>query len=561
MFAPIRRARNIVWALFAPWVRNAAWTAVTDGLTYQHFAEGVLADDGAEVVNYVDGDNHGTRNDSAIFTYQKLDSASDFVLDGDTVVGGIATFGSPTEPFLYASDDETDTTFTFTGTLDGSPKVFQLTGPQRTDPNASYYRRKYLGTLFDTVSQVSTDKATNGEVYSGTKEAASDYCSIRIVGGQVTEQVISEGRTSDRRHYWGCMGKHVDGTLVSPISIWDGDADPGKNYIFRSEDNGLVFDNDGEIIYTGLGSYTTPFIQYTPPTQVPGSTDLVWCVQRSGKSFWVRSADKCSTAAGAEFINCPDISFTNIETIDVTAKYFGLVTSAGNLAPEYAANDFIGLSSGGNNNNVYSVSSATYGVDPIDGLTRTMVTVNETIASAVVAGRLRTTSISEHALVIPTANQWIVVGRVNGVVASMYAWKTEDAGATWTKLGRLGLQRSGGWVSPYLSLQTRADGIWIILWLFARTPTSAPPPNAGHLVCYAMKLDAFLANPALLGAGTPFVIGASADETYGRSGYPTPLVDPITGVGSVVWATETATNKAKLVRQYVNLNTYLDSIA
>lgn len=555
MFAPRRRGSTITYPLFQPWPVDGPWENITDGLTYQHFAEGVLADDGSEVVNYIDGDNHGTRNDEAIFTPQKLDAAGVYTLDGDTVVAGEAVFGSPTEPFLYVTDDESTVTYTFKGTLSGVYKEFSLTGPQRTDPNGAYYRRKYLGTLFSTITEVSTDKATAGETYSGTKEAPSDYYSMRISGGIITRQIISEGRASGRRNYWCCSGKHNSGVIISPYTIWLNDADLGKNRVLRSYDNGVTFADYGEIIFYGLGAYTVPFVQYTPPIPVPGSNDLISCVQRGGKSYWVRSTDMFSTASGAEFINCPDIAFTDIETIDTGTRTFGLVTTAGDLSAQYAANDFIGASSAGNNNNAYSVASATF-----DG-TRTLVTVNEPIASAVVAGRLRSISISEHALVAVTATQWIVVARVNSVVAQMYMWKTEDAGATWTKLGRTGLTRSGGWVSPFLTLHTRGDGTWIILWLFARTPTSAPPPNAGHLVCYAMKLDAFLANPQLLGAGTPFVIGEEADTNYGRSGYPTPLVDPSSGVGSIVWATETDSNKAKLVRQYVNLNTYLDSIA
>jgi hypothetical protein len=557
----IRRSNRGTIARYVAMTADAAKTDVTTDARYNAFCEAVMANDGSVNVGYVSGLNHGARNDNAISTAQLVGGSGVMAIDGDYASGGVATVPNACDIFIYSTDNESGLTVLIQGTdANNLAQTISVPGPQRTDSSAANYRRTYTGLLWLSITSITWSGAPAGEVSAGIRETPSDYKGARIAGNEITLSTLSEGINSGRRHYYTTNGRCRDGTLIHIFNRYDSESDVGTTYRIISTDNGLTWSNPQAVTVSGLGTLTSPTSFYTPILPLRDSDTVVSCLQKFGTIYSVTSTDKGLTWTGVKIANPPSITLTNIETINVGAKRFGLVSTAGNLVSQYTSGDLIGASSAGSNNGVYSVASASYGVDPADSVTRTLVVVNEAIPSATVAGRLRSISITEPALCLVSDTEWIVVARTNGVIASLWSWRTTNSGATWTSLGPLGLSKSGGWVSPYLWLSKRHDGTWLHLTVAARRSTSAPPPNQGNLVAYTVPLSTFLADPTSLGTGTAFVIGADYGSTFIRNGYPGFAVDPATNIGMVVWHSETtADNKAKLWWQYVNFNSMITS--
>lgn len=156
---------------------------------------------------------------------------------------------------------------------------------------------------------------------------------------------------------------------------------------------------------------------------------------------------------------------------------------------------------------------------------------------------------SESTIEVVDELTWVVHVRIDGVVATLQQVMTFDAGVNWTTMGQINLPDSSGYDS-HDTLVTTINGIRYFALLIMSRANTVAGLNPDSIVLKWCKVDDMLTT-ALAFRNEEIVIEGGLTNL---SGYPSCILDPITGQVLMVMHRETAKRSAQVESKGFNLH-------
>jgi hypothetical protein len=514
---------TITWPADRTRRRKRAFALRTDdGVTidatgYCHLPSGIEADDGAFVVPYYAGSNHGQADDQGV---AKLHAAGTtvFTINGNEASGGqVSMGGQGSRVQIVCEGDETGKNFTVSGIVNGVADTEVVAGVNAS--SATTTKR------FTLVSAAQSDAPTAGRVSIGLFTVPSDLkVALSDDGGQTWNKItLGDGRTGWAARFYECViVKNADGRLIVLAQYWD----MVGSVIYRrwiSDDNGRTWSAPKAVTFSGFAFTGTPYIYGNPKLGKDGGIRIA--AYDSAAAFvltsyddgatWTRSATIAHPGGGQTYtepglLMHDDDEWVLILRLNGTTSAFKQFRTFDGGASWAAQGDTNLIVSG-----AYASPEGQSFIGPLDG------------------------RVTDAALI--TARPTTSTAPSNPGTISVMTAKAEDVMTSPTR-----------WSRPY-QLVSFLPATWVDTTVYAADTYVYDTSSKGTY----RALVAHTASAALNRPGS----GASW-QTYWeylpiRSGYPSAMIDEHTGQGGFVWAKELTYRTSAVMFNRLNLNRYV----
>lgn len=356
-----------------------------------------------------------------------------------------------------------------------------------------------------TARVISTDAADSGVSFTITGEYPLGTAVNAVVTGVTTAAV------STTQKFAKITQVASNGACVGNISVGLNGV-PGNICLKTSDDGGYSWSAEN-VLFDGTTSGL--YLYYAQTLGVTASGELVaQCARVTLNDNSVTLVRKKTSQNGTLWGSEETITFTGtVPTGTLNIYGQGKLTPSGKLV--FAA---------------YTSTQIFVIVSTDEGATYDRIKVRQTTPAA-----------TEPALEILDERRWIIVNRI-AAIQKMEQQTSSDGGATWsagTQLGDLdGNLSNYAYVSPNLCLIERGGTQHLMLLPYPRFANSGVYDYEGSLVAYYGRASSVFADSTAWGLRQVIVDATGGGILLGRSGYPSTVINPISGRLLVAYSEE-----------------------